>query len=198
MKERGAMIGLVAILAFTVAAPMGFAQNKVPLTLSGAAAKRAATKTEISAAAAATIAEGCMAWAKQHNFASIVYILDPSGNIVHAYREDGTRPVQFDSAFDKAKTALFTRMTTIDLSNKVGSDVATQVRYRLRGLDLGPGGIPIIVDDQLIGSIGVAGSDPLDEPCAIAGLAAAGIVQKPTENGPPMPAPQQSQAQPAR
>ena len=188
MKERAVMATLFTILAFAAASPIASAQNKVPLTITGAAAKRAATKTEISAAAAATIAEGCQAWAKQHNFASIMYILDPSGNIVHAYREDGTRPVQFDSAFDKAKTALFTRMTTIDLANKVGTDLPTLVRYRLRGLDLGPGGIPIIVDDQLIGSVGVAGSDPLDEPCAIAGLAAAGIIQKPSETArPPYP-----------
>jgi glc operon protein GlcG len=173
------------------------AQGNVPLTLAGAAAKRAATKTEISGAAAFRIAEGCRAWGKQHNDASIMYILDPSGNIVHAYREDGTRPVQFDSASDKAKTALLTRMTTIDLNNKVGADVPTLVRYRLRGLDLGPGGIPIIVDDQLIGTIGVAGQDPLDEPCAIAGLASVGITQKPSANGPPLPT-QQSQTQPPR
>lgn len=173
------------------------AQGNVALTLSGAAAKRAATKTEISGAAAFRIAEACRAWGKQHNDATIVYILDPSGTIVHAYREDGTRPVQFDSASDKARTSLLTRMTTIDLNNKVGPDVPTQVRYRLRGLDLGPGGIPIIVDDQLIGTIGVAGQDPLDEPCAIAGLAAVGITQKPSANGPPLPA-QQSQTQPPR
>ncbi len=173
------------------------AQGNVALTLTGAAAKRAATKTEISGAAAFRIAEACRAWGKQHNDASIVYILDPSGNIVHAYREDGTRPVQFDSAYDKAKTSLLTRITTIDLNNKVGSDVPTQVRYRLRGLDLGPGGIPIIVDDQLIGTIGVAGQDPLDEPCAIAGLAAVGITQKPSANGPPLPT-QQTQTQPPR
>jgi len=173
------------------------AQGNVALTLTGAAAKRAATKTEISGAAAFRIAEACRAWGKQHNDATIVYILDPSGNIVHAYREDGTRPVQFDSASDKAKTSLLTRMTTIDLNNKVGNDVPTQVRYRLRGLDLGPGGIPIIVDDQLIGTIGVAGQDPLDEPCAIAGLAAVGITQKPSANGPPLPT-QQPQTQPPR
>ena len=196
MRNYGVAVGLFVILA--LASSGASAQGNVPLTLSGTAAKRAATKTEISAAAATRIAEGCRDWAKQHNFASIVYILDPSGNIVLAYREDGTRPVQFDSAYDKAKTSLFTRMTTIDLNNQVGDDVPTRVRYRLRGLDLGPGGIPIIVDDQLIGSIGVAGSDPLDEPCAIAGLAKVGINQKPSANGPPMPQQQTTQAQPPR
>jgi len=57
---------------------------------------------------------------------------------------------RYDSAYNKAKTSLFTRMTTIDLANETGNDLRAQVRYRFFGLDLGPGGIPIIVDDQLI------------------------------------------------
>ena len=35
------------------------------------------------------------------------------------------------------------------------------------------GGVPIVVDNQLIGSVGVSGTDGHDEACAVAGLEAA-------------------------
>ena len=35
------------------------------------------------------------------------------------------------------------------------------------------GGVPIVVDGQLIGSVGIAGTDGSDEACAVAGLQAA-------------------------
>jgi glc operon protein GlcG len=139
-------------------------------TLSGEAAKKALTKDEISGDTAAKIAQVCQDFAKKHNFAAIVFILDPSGNIVHAHRMDGARPIQFDSALNKARTALFMRTSTHQLANRFANNIAQQIKFAQRNMDPTPGGLPIIVNSQLIGAIGVAGSDPLDEECANTGL----------------------------
>ena len=188
--SRKGMVSLWVAAAFALIVASASAQSAPSsVVITGDAARRALTKGVLSGAAAEKISQACQEYAVQHNFAAVIFILDPYGNIVHAHRMDGIRPVQFESAIDKAKTSLFTRTATTLLAAQVGNDVSQQVRYRMRGLDLGPGGVPIIVNNQLIGSIGVAGSDPLDEPCVAAGFAAVGISMPPTGPSPAPPPP---------
>jgi hypothetical protein len=63
------------------------AQNIDKFVVSGAAAKKSMTR-EISADTAAKIRQACMDFAKEHNVAVAVFILNPTGQIVHA-REYG-------------------------------------------------------------------------------------------------------------
>ena len=161
-----------ACFALTFLSGAALAQGTDKITVTGEAARRALAKNEISGEAAAKIAQACQDFATQHNYAAVIFILDPSGNIVHAHRMDGIRPVQFESALNKAKTALFMRTTTRQLNDRVAGNTAEEVRFLTRGLYPYAGGVPIIVDNQLIGAIGVAGSDPLDDECAYAGLTA--------------------------
>jgi glc operon protein GlcG len=169
---RSASVFLLASVMFLSLTAVTLAQNTDKIIVTGDAAKRSLAKNEITGEAAGKIAQVCQDFAAQHNYAAVIFILDPSGNIVHAHRMDGIRPVQFESALNKAKTALFMRTPTRQLADRIGSNVGEEVRFLMRGLYPYSGGVPIVVDNQLIGAIGVAGSDPLDEECAYAGLTA--------------------------
>lgn len=148
------------------------AQNTNQAVISADAAKRSLSKVEISGEAAEKIAHLCEDFAAKHNYPTVIFILDPSGNIVHAHRMDGIRPVQFDGALRKAKTALFFRTSTHELQNRAQNSISEQLRFMQRDLYPYAGGLPIIQDGQMIGAIGVAGSDPMDEQCAYDALTA--------------------------
>jgi uncharacterized protein GlcG (DUF336 family) len=138
------------------------------VTLAGAAAKRAMTKAEINAETAERLVQACLAFAKEHNGGASVVVLSPSGYLVNAYRTDGQTPNNIDSAFHKARTALYMRASTREALNRWNTIESQLVRSEMN-LYLNPGGFPIIVDDQLIGAIGVGGA-PGDELCAYAAL----------------------------
>jgi uncharacterized protein GlcG (DUF336 family) len=87
---------------------------------------------------------------------------------------DGVVPIGVETGLMKAKTALYARST----SRAVAERFAT-VEGRLIRTDLGReqglsyyfvgGGVPIVIENQLIGAIGVGGGN-MDEPCAQAAL----------------------------
>jgi uncharacterized protein GlcG (DUF336 family) len=138
------------------------------VTLAGPAAKRAMTKAEINAETAERLVRACLAFAKDHNGGASVVVLSPSGYLVNAYRTDGQTPNNVDSAFHKARTALYMRASTREALNRWNTIESQLVRSEMN-LYLNPGGFPIIVDDQLIGAIGVGGA-PGDELCAYTAL----------------------------
>lgn len=181
-RSRPFGIWLLALPIFTLCgiAPVRiWAQSANQAVISADAAKRSLSKVEISGEAAEKIAHLCEDFATKHNYPTVIFILDPSGNIVHAHRMDGIRPVQFDGALRKAKTALFFRASTHELQNRAQNSVSEQLRFIQRDLYPYAGGLPIIQDGQIIGAIGVAGSDPMDEQCAYDALTAVVGTQPP-------------------
>jgi uncharacterized protein GlcG (DUF336 family) len=126
---------------------------------------------QISLAAAKNIARGCRDWAASKDGAMSIYVLDNAGEFVHMERMDGQTTVSQRAALLKAQTALKTRQPT--------SIVAAQLKNNPSGLsrffdyfDLFEvaGGIPIVVDGQMIGAVGVGGFPGGTEDCAIEGL----------------------------
>ena len=93
---------------------------------------------------------------------------------MYALRADGQTPIAVETALLKAKTALFMRGSTHAQMNRVMQDPARDARLRplQAEFDLfwNSGGLPIVVDDVLIGAIGVGGMAPSaewsDEICA--------------------------------
>jgi uncharacterized protein GlcG (DUF336 family) len=84
-------------------------------------------------------------------------------------RTDGQIPNNFDSAYQKAKTALYMRQPTRAIVNRWGSPEPALARAPL-DLYLVEGGYPIIVEDMMIGAIGVGGASGGDEECGHAAL----------------------------
>ena len=172
MKSSAARLACaLGTLAFGAIAgrDVSFAQTAAPVTLqsvtlSGAAARRALTKAEINLDTAEKIVAACIDYAKARNSGASVVVLSSSGSIVVAKRTDGQTPNNVDSAYQKAKTALYMRASTHEVLNRWSTAEAQVARANL-DLYLVIGGLPIIVDDQLIGSVGVGGASG-DEPCA--------------------------------
>jgi uncharacterized protein GlcG (DUF336 family) len=145
-------------------ASAGVAVSLDQVTLPAAAAKRALTKMEINARTAEQLVNACVDYATAHNGGASVVVLSPSGYLVHAHRTDGQTPNNVDSALHKAQTALYMRVSTREALNRWNTLEAQIVRADMN-LYLNPGGFPIVVNDQLIGAIGVGGA-PGDEQCA--------------------------------
>ena len=106
------MIARILGTALIILAGAASAQNIEKFVVTGDAAKHALTKTEISADTAAKITQACIDYAVEHKTAVSVFILSPSGNIVHAHRMDGQLPINIETALLKAKSVLFTRDST--------------------------------------------------------------------------------------
>jgi len=98
-QTRTALAALVGVAAFSFGAAIASAQSSVDkFVVTGDAAKKAMTREEISADTAEKITKVCLDFAAQNKIAVSVFILSPSGQIVHAHRMDGQNPINVQTA----------------------------------------------------------------------------------------------------
>ncbi|HAY45974.1 MAG TPA: hypothetical protein DCY55_06770 [Gammaproteobacteria bacterium] len=137
------------------------AQEIDDFVISSEAAVKAKTRDEISLDTARKIANHCLLAAADRGFGTSIFILSPSGHVVYALRADGQTPIATETALLKAKTALFMRGSTHAQMNLVAKNPARDTRLRplQSEFDLfwNSGGLPILVDNVLIGAIGAGG-----------------------------------------
>lgn len=164
----------IALFAALLTATSAWAQT-LPATLAQVTMSPEATRRahlqEVNVATAMKLANACIEYSRAANPAggATVVVVGPSGNIVFAMRTDGQIPNNFDSAFQKAKMALYMRQPTRAMANRWGTPEAALARAPLN-LYLVEGGYPIIVEDMMIGAIGVGGASGGDEECGHAAL----------------------------
>ena len=105
------------------------------------------------------------------------YVLDNAGEMVHMERMDGQVSSDMHTALLKAQTALRLREPTSIRGTQMlnaGRAAPRNTSPNMFNFYLASGGIPIVVDGQMIGAVGVSGVDGAqDENCAIEGLKAA-------------------------
>jgi uncharacterized protein GlcG (DUF336 family) len=179
------LVPICAAITLAAAAPPADINRFI---LSPEAAKQAKVVHEISRDTARRISDACVQYAREHNVAVSVFVIAPSGEIVFADRMDGQGPANIETALMKAKTALYMRDSTHAWMNRMIQNPEFEVRTIPMGQFWNQGGLPIIVNDVLIGAIGVGGSN-VDEPCANAALEQVIGPQPPlTPNLPPPPA----------
>ena len=194
MKKLGKHVRLLgAVGALALAAGAVSAQNINKFVVTGDNAKVAKTHTEVSLDTARKITDVCLKFAADHKVRVSVFILNPGGSIVYAARMDGQQPVNIDTGLMKAKGALYMRDSTHNWANAVIRNPAFGTTLQEIGVFPVSGGLPIMVDEEMIGSIGVGGSN-VDEECAQAGLEAVIGPQPPLApkllpNGQPAPPP---------
>jgi len=152
--------------------------------VSGAGAAHVFDANQISLATAKKIARACRDWAASKDLTASIYILDTAGEFVHMERMDGQVSEDMRTALLKAQTALKFREPTAQRGARLANDPDELPRYVSADIFhayLAPGGIPIVVDNQLIGSIGVSGvaarsasfaASKANEDCAAEGLKA--------------------------
>ena len=196
----GAAVNLAAVAAaLTFGASAAWAQGATPaplskVTVSEAVAKRTLMKAVINADTARAIVDACIEWQKAQpgNQTVVVYVLSPTGEIIDSHAMDGVLPIGAETGLMKAKTALYARSSSALVAQRFNT-----VDGRLIRLDLGKqeglsyyfvsGGLPIVVEDQLIGAIGVGGGNA-DEQCAYNALVKVLGPQPPLAQAPPAPA----------
>src|ERR1700724_1784610 len=154
------------------AAPAPF--NKV--TVSSEVAKRTLMKAVINADTARAIVDACVEWQKAQpgNVSIAIFVLSPTGQIIDSHQMDGVVPIGAETGLMKGKTVLYARSSSAAVAQRF-----RDVDSRLIRLDLGKeeglsyyfvgGGLPIVVDNQLIGAVGVGGGNA-DEQCAYQAL----------------------------
>ena len=87
-----------------------------------------------------------------------VAILDASGTLILLTRDSSVGPHNMEAARKKAFTALSTKTATLQLSKNAASNADTQNLNTLPDLLLLGGGVPIWHNNQVVGSIGIAGA----------------------------------------
>ena len=131
------------------------------------------TRQSLTLDGARRVIAGAQAEARQLNApGGVIAVVDDGGNLMALERLDGTFAAGANISIGKARTAVQFKRPT-----KVFEDVIRNGRTSMVALDdFTPlqGGIPITVDGQIVGAVGVSGaaSAQQDEELAIAGAAA--------------------------
>ena len=109
-----------------------------------------------------------------------VIVLDAGGHPIVYKREDGASLFRFDIARAKVLADLGMGADTREIAARVASNPSFLTSEAIAtggGLALSAGGVLIGSDMEIIGAVGVSGDTPdMDEACALAGIAAAGLV----------------------
>jgi glc operon protein GlcG len=120
----------------------------------------------ISSAGARALADACSAWAEQNKKIVAMAILDWGGNLIESHAMEGAPMNAIDTALLKAKSALRWRRPTSETNKMVrnGENLAPTFMHDFPQ----PGALPIVVNGQVIGAMGVSSAD--GEKCAQAAI----------------------------
>jgi glc operon protein GlcG len=140
--------------------------------LAGTAAAQVAAKKTLTIDGAKRVAAAAVAEAKRVHAAGAIAVVDDGGNLMYLERLDGTFAAGATVSVGKARTAVLFRKPT-----RFFEDVIRNGRTPMIALpDFTPlqGGVPIVVDGEVIGGIGVSGASSAqqDDEIAMAGAAA--------------------------
>jgi len=94
--------------------------------------------------------------AKKNNWPVAIVILDAGGQMVMMQRLDNTQWGSTDIAKEKARSAVALRRPTKALQDAIAQG-GVNLRFLSTGFSVLEGGVPIVVDGKIIGSIGVSG-----------------------------------------
>ena len=120
----------------------------------------------ISSAGARALADACTAWAEKNKLIVAMAIIDWGGNVIESHAMEGAAMNAIDTALLKAKSALRWRRPTSETNKLVrsGENLAPTFMNDFPQ----PGALPIILDGQVIGAMGVSSGD--GERCAQAAI----------------------------
>lgn len=113
------------------------------------------TRKTLSLADAKQIAAAAAAKAQAEGWNVVIAIHDNGGNLIYLERADGTQLGSIVVAQEKSRTALRFRRPTKVLEDTVLSGRVHMMS--LPGITSVEGGLPLVVDGEVVGSIGVSG-----------------------------------------
>ena len=146
------------------------------LALAGVSGAFAADQTDrtdkkiLTLAGARSVAAAAEAEAAKGGATPAIAIVDDGGHVLYVVRPESTFAAAADVSVQKARTAALFKKETIAFENSVNGG-----RYALLGVDLMTplmGGVPIVIDGQVVGAIGISGAKSQQQDDAIAHAAA--------------------------
>ncbi|OFW03039.1 MAG: hypothetical protein A3I61_05435 [Acidobacteria bacterium RIFCSPLOWO2_02_FULL_68_18] len=150
---------LLVLVAAPLAAPLSAAQTRGEVKLTR-------DIKVISSAGARALADACSAWAERNETTVAMAILDWGGHVIESHAMEGAAANAIDTALLKAKSALRWRRPTSETNRIVrsGENLAPTFMNDFPQ----PGALPIVLDGQVIGAMGV--SSESGEKCAQAAI----------------------------
>jgi uncharacterized protein GlcG (DUF336 family)/tripartite-type tricarboxylate transporter receptor subunit TctC len=130
-------------------------------------------RTVISSEAARKMGEACEKLALEKGWHVSVWVIDEAGQSLYMYRMQGAPWLSVEPSRMKAQTALQSGRSSgsyEDVAKARGEIKGSTMAVLLHNFMAG-GGLPVIIDGQVAGAIGVGGS-PDDEGCARTGIEA--------------------------
>jgi glc operon protein GlcG len=130
------------------------------------------TRRVVDDAGADAVIEAAAAYATERGQRVVIAIVDPAGELIQLRRTTGAQIASSRVAVDKARTAaIFVRPSRV-LEEQVTSGRIGALA--LHGASALIGGIPLVVDGEVVGAIGTSGETPdEDEAISLAGAGAA-------------------------
>ena len=156
---------VLSLLVVTLFTSHSFAMQKGDVALSRDIALTRDIKI-ISSAGARALADACTAWADKNKLILAMAVLDWGGNLIESHAMEGAAANAIDTALLKARSALRWRRPTSETNKLVrsGENLAPTFMNDFPQ----PGALPIVLDGQVIGAMGVSSGD--GEKCAQAAI----------------------------
>ena len=161
MKRIPVISGTVTVLMLSLFAQLNAQQKQATKDI-----KATREIKVISSAGARAMADACTAWAVQNKQTVAMAILDWGGNLIESHAMEGAAANAIDTALLKAKSALRWRRATSETNKMVRSGENLAPTF-MRDFPQ-PGALPIVLNGQVIGAMGVSGAD--GEKCAQAAI----------------------------
>jgi glc operon protein GlcG len=125
----------------------------------------------IDDAGAESVVEAALAKAADGGSRVVVVVVDPSGEVIELRRSPGAQIASSRVAVDKARTAAIFVRPSRELEEQVSSGRLGALA--LHGAKALTGGVPLVVDGEVVGAVGTSGETPAeDEAISYAGSAA--------------------------
>jgi uncharacterized protein GlcG (DUF336 family) len=120
----------------------------------------------ISSAGARALADACTMWAEKNKLVVAMAVIDWGGNLIEFHAMEGAAANAIETALMKARSALRWRRPTSETNKMVrsGENLAPTFMDDFPQ----PGAVPIVLNGQVIGAMGVSSGD--GERCAQAAI----------------------------
>jgi uncharacterized protein GlcG (DUF336 family) len=107
--------------------------------------------------AARKVMAAAEAEAVKNNWAVVIAIIDSGGHVVMIHRHDNVQLSSIELSQGKAKTALMFKRPSKVLDDAISSGGAGLRFLALKDIVPLEGGVPIVIDNKIVGAIGVSG-----------------------------------------
>jgi glc operon protein GlcG len=156
---------LVVLLAGLVGSAPAVAQTALTLD-----------KKVLTLAAARRIIDAAEADARARGLGVVTVVVDDAGNLIQLSRMDTAQVASVKVGIGKARTAAIYRRPSRVFEEQIANGRVAALALA----DATPlqGGVPILIDDAVVGAVGVSGDTPaVDEQIALAGAQAVAAVR---------------------